>query len=363
MLTKNILIVSTVPFDSSGIITVIMNYYRFMDRSNLKFHFITPKIYQDKYIKEIRSNGDEITEIGSRKNVLRYIMRLNKYIKKNKIDIIHVHGNSSTMSIELLISKLNKIKIRIAHSHNSTSKYKIAHYLLKPLFNRFFNIALACSEDAGRWVFGRKKFTVLNNGIDLAKYKFSQEDRQTVRESYKISQNDVVLLHVGLFNYQKNQYYILNILSSMNKKIDYKMIFVGEGPDYEKTKSKVIELELQNRVIFVGRHYDISKYYSAADIFLLPSRFEGFPLVLIEAQANGLKCLVSNLVTLKANLTGDLTYLPIDKNYDLWIDQFHKSQSDRFQKSSINQIAIRNEGYEISDISSKLRNIYNGVND
>lgn len=355
-----VLVVSTVPMGSSGITSVIMNYYRAMNREDITFCFAAPSIKLSSLKNEITINGDSFIELGSRQDILKYSYKLHKFIKKNKFNVVHVHGNSSTMAIELFISFINKIKLRIAHSHNSTSKYKLLNFLLKPIFYLLYNKPLACSRESGKWLYGKKHFIVINNGIDLSKYIYSEEKRAIIREQLNIKDDDLVLIHIGFFNYQKNHEFLLGVMEHALRNKPVKMILISDGPLYANILERAAELNIKDNIFFMGRQSDIQGYLSASDIFLLPSRFEGFPLILVEAQANGIDCIVSDRITINTNISNKVKYLPIDEGYTIWSNEITKKPTDRVTNSILNQELITENGYNIALIADNLRKIYLG---
>ena len=204
-----VLIVNTTPFGPGGITTVILSYYKNMN-SDMDFDFVAindkmPEMYANVF----KTGGSNVYCLHRKKNIFTYILGLYKLCKKNKYDVIHVHGNSGTMIIEMLIAYMCDVPKRIAHCHNVEHGHRILNRILNPIFRKQYSVALACSQNAGIWLFGENKFTVLKNAILLNDYKFNISIRDKARKELGIESEDIVIGHVGYFNEQKNQRYIV----------------------------------------------------------------------------------------------------------------------------------------------------------
>ena len=270
-----------------------------------------------------------------------------------------MNGNSTTMAIELFAAKLAKIKLRIAHSHNTKTEHSFTNKLLRPLFNYSVNGRLACNEAAGKWLFKRKKFIIVRNGIDLNKYKYSLEQRKKIRKELDIKPNQKLLGHVGYFNYQKNQIFLVHVLKKLPN--DYKLIFIGEGNDLKNVNAEVDKHNLKDRVIFTGNVTNVPDYLSAMDLFLLPSRFEGQPFVLIESSASGLRNIISDNVSVETNICKNNTYVNLT-DIGAWISAIKKvTLSDREERSLKYSSILEYKGYNSRKNAYKLLNFYKNI--
>ena len=201
----NVLQIVNANFGYDGISTVAKSYYRNISRNDFKVDFLTINHGDLDFEKEVISKGNRFICLEMRnKNPFKYMHELRKVIKSNNYDIIHVHGNSATMFIDLFPAKQEKVRCRIAHSHNTKCDHSIIHKILYPLFKRVYTVGFACSEDAGKFLFEDNAFQVINNGIDCEKYKFNNSVRQSIREKYKLS-SKIVIGNIGRLTYQKNQ--------------------------------------------------------------------------------------------------------------------------------------------------------------
>lgn len=356
---KKILIINTNIFDRNGMSTVVMNYYEYMDRSNLSFDFIVNDYMDEDYKNYISRHGDNVYLFKNRKkNPMQYILQIKNIIKRNDYDVIHIHGNSSTVCAEIFAIKTSNIRAKvILHAHGVRTDHPFIHKIFLKYINRNIDVALAASEKAGEFLFKDfNEFTVIPNGIDVNKFKFNSEDRKRIRNKYSFNEKDKVLLHVGAFNGAKNQSFLIEMFNELLK-IDnsYRLILIGDGELKNKKVSQVKKLNLDKRIKFLGEISDISPYYSASDVFLFPSNYEAFGIVALEAQANGLPCLVSDRLPTVVKLTNNLQFLKIGENQiNTWIEFILKSKRD----DNVDYKAWSENGYEISTVAEKIRRIY-----
>ena len=200
----------------NGISTVIMNYCRHLDKDKFEITIFSGPPVVEQYSKECEKLGIKIIETPPKKsgNPLKYYMFLLKNINKKKYDIVHIHGNSATITIELFITLLKGINNRIAHCHNTQCDSFKVHKTLKPILKKIYTHGFACSKEAGEWMFGNKPFEVLPNGFITEKFKFNKEKRDKVRKKLKI-EDKFVIGHVGMFNDQKNHPFILKVFENV----------------------------------------------------------------------------------------------------------------------------------------------------
>lgn len=353
-----ILTVSTVRIYANGITSVILNYLNNIDKTDIETDFVAINEISDEHRVALTQFGGSVFHIPRKKNPLKYMWQLFKVLKKGKYDIIHIHGNSATMAFELLPAFFAGVKVRIVHSHNTTCSHMKMHKLLKPLFNALYTHGFACGEDAGRWLFGKKDFTVLNNGIELSKYKFDENIRREYRE--KLSAGDMVVLgHIGNFIAQKNHEFLIDSFAELLKRDkNYMLVLFSDGELFEKIQQKAYDLGISENMCFMGKSSEIAQYLQAMDMFLLPSHHEGLPVVLVEAQASGLNCLVSDKVAREANLSEQMIYLPID-DAKVWAEAIEKTEpTDRAENCKKWQQKIADKGYDIKANADKMKQLY-----
>ena len=342
-----ILLVNTVSLEENGISTFIINMAEKLVEKNINVTILAHNIVNYKLINRINRIGIYLKELpGRMANPFRYFIKLKKYLLSNNFDIIHVNGNSTTMAIELLAAKIAGIKVRIAHSHNTVTDHRVVNKILYPLFNYVVNGRLACNKAAGKWLFKNKSFDVINNGIDLKKYRCNTNLRKQIRDKYNISSTDYLIGHVGRFNRQKNQKFLVELMPLLN--IKYKLILIGDGINYEDIKKLIKLKHLEKRIILTGAISNVNEYLSAMDIFVLPSFFEGEPFTLIEAMANGLKIFASDKIPKETNILNMITYLPLNMN--VWKSHIvnYKKDCYRGDLSKENQVRLRLKGFDLN---------------
>jgi len=333
-----------------------------MNKDGIYTDFVVINEISNEYRKELEGYGSSIYCFSKKKNPLNYIKQINDLLSTNHYDVIHVHGNSALMVIEASLAKNNKIPVRIVHSHNTTCTHTIIHKMLYPLFARSYTKGLACGRDAGKWLFHGNEFEVLVNGIDLEKFRFNYSVRKDYRKKLGVEEGEVLIGHVGNFVKQKNHEFLIDIFMELHKKDSrFKLLLVSDGVLLERIKDKVSCLGLTDAVIFYGKSTHVQNLYQAMDIFVLPSLNEGLPIVLIEAQASGVKCFVSETVTKEVKMTDLVEFLPIINPTD-WLNSilpiFMDKQDDRMKRCLDAQKDISSCGYDIKQNADKLRNIY-----
>jgi glycosyltransferase EpsF len=279
-------------------------------------------------------------------------------------DVMHIH-TSIQSGIALCVAKSSKISKRVCHAHTNSiqrSTSKISKIFLTPLFRYLIHIAatdrVACSDMAGKFLYKKDKFEILKNGIDLQKFeKITDEEVSILRSTLSNDGKYYLVGHVGRFSDMKNQDFILKIASKFKNK-NIKFIFVGDGDNFEIIKNKAVESNIN--VEFLGRRDDIPVIMSAIDLLLLPSLpGEGFPVTLVEAQATGCPCVVSNNVTAEADLGMGLVQF-----YDLdderaWENYIDKTPNLRkLRKESIE--CVRTLEFDKKTVALNWMKVYNG---
>ena len=357
-----VLIITTVRFRFNGITSVIMNYYRNMDKTDMTMDFVVPNEISNEYREEIENNNSRIYKINRKGNIPEYMMELYQLMKNNGYDIVHIHGNSSTMLIELIPAVLAHIPVRMVHSHNTTCSHLWLHRLLLPVFNKCYTEGLACGYDAGKWLYGEKPFFELKNGIDLQNYKYNEEVRKVYRKKIN-AEEKIVIGHVGNFIEQKNHEFLIDAFASLIKENgNYLLLLISDGFLLEQMQKKAIQLGIEGNILFLGKTMEVPQYMQAMDLFVLPSLHEGLPVVLIEAQAEGLPCIVSKNVSAESDITHTLDFEEIDDTRK-WVDKIlYKSVNckaeNRTERCKKNQELITEAGYNVCKNAKDLKHLY-----
>ncbi len=347
-----------------GAETLIMNLYRNMDRSKVQFDFLTCK--EGVFDKEIMQMGGNVhripyvTESGHRK----YVRDLELFFKEHKeYKIVHSHLDKMSGFVLRSAKKAN-IPIRIAHSHNTMSeggflsrayKWYAGNYVTSSATHLY-----ACSQAAAKWLYKHhsEKATLLNNGIETDRFRFSANTRNIVRKELNIKQDTFVLGHVGRFAHQKNHDFLIDVFAGIHQKIPNScLLLAGDGPLKQKIMGKVYQLKLEKKVYFLGVREDIHNLLQAFDMFVFPSLHEGLPVTLIEAQGAGLPCLISNEITQEVDMGLNLVqYLPLSDKY-IWMKKMidlGKKQPRR----EVYQEALSKKGYDIRKTAELTQNSY-----
>ena len=285
----------------AGLETMLMNYYRNIDREKIQFDFLTHRPERSDYDDEIESLGGKIYYAPRLypQNYPAYFSYMKDFFKKHpEYQIMHSHIDSMSY-LPLLAGKKAGVPVRIAHSHN-TSIDKDFKYPLKQYF-RFritsaANHYLACGEEAGKYLFGNKEFKVIPNAVDASKFYFNESVRQNKRKELGYTK-EFVVGHVGRISYQKNHKFLIEVFNELQKlETNAVLMLVGVGEKEPEIREQVKRLKLEEKVRFLGNRSDVNELYQAMDVFVLPSLFEGIPVVGIEAQFADLPCIFSDKI-------------------------------------------------------------------
>ena len=358
-----VLVVNTVAFTSNGISSIILNTSLWMNRAGIELDFAASGNSDAYYVEKFKQMGTSLYTFN-KANPVKYIASLFHLMRNRKYDIVHVHGNSAMMTPVLIAALLAGIPVRIVHSHNTQTNHPIMHRLLYPLFSSLYTQAVACGHKAGEWLFHKKPFVVLNNGIDMTKYKFCAAKRARMREEYRCA-DDTVYIHVGRFNANKNHVFLINVFDDLLRiKPNSKLILVGTGDLYNIIVRCIKEKKLMQHIICVGETDRVAELLMMADCFVLPSVCEGLPVVLIEAQASGLPCYVSDHVPIESDKTNSLKFLEINTVQDIhtWVQNLSQVSAEtdakRMVKSQTNIELLQRAGYDIRQVAKRLRDLY-----
>ena len=261
-----LMMVLTVRFGKNGITNNVMNYIARLDPARIRCDLVCPNEPGEEARKAVSRTGGEVFLLGGRnRNTPAYMMKLSQIVRKRGEEIVHAHGNSATLAAEMLAAKRGGAKIRIPHSHNTTCKMKAADKLLRGIFYSSYTHAIACSGAAGDWLYPHRKYVVLNNAIDAERFRFDPAARSQSRERLGIESDTTVFLHIGAFNEQKNQAFLLEAFSLLpNRNGMYKLLLVGDGERRVTCEARAEALGISRRAIFLGLRDDIPALLSAA---------------------------------------------------------------------------------------------------
>lgn len=345
--------------DRAGLETMLMNYYRNIDRSQVQFDFMTHRSVEGAYNKEILEMGGRIFQAPRLypQNYPKYFSFMKQFFQDHPEYKI-VHSHIDTMSaFPLLAAKKAGIPNRIGHSHSSKldmdAKLPIK-YAAKLMMPHVANIYCACGEIAGKFMYGNRDIQIIHNAIDIKKFDFDEKKRNAVRSKLGI-EGKFVIGHVGRFYYVKNQSFLLDVVKEIKKKRpNVVLLLIGKGEDEDKLRSKVEELDLKENVIFLIDRSDVDELYQAMDVFVMPSIFEGLPVVGVEAQANRLPCLFSDNISKEVLLTDTAEMMDIHLPPETWADKI----LDMNRGDNTNQEQLRQKGYDVEVEAMRLMKWY-----
>lgn len=354
-----------------GVESVVMNYYKNIDREQVQFDFIVHYNNKVDISNDVEALGGKVYKITPyNENIFSFMKSIYKIVKNNNYKIVHSH--MTTLSFfSLFPAWLAGAKIRIMHGHSTTVKSEwkrnILKLLLRPLSQCVANKYWACSRLVASWLYGKnnKKIHIINNAIVLKNFSYSLNLRNKYRKLLNI--NDAFVIgHVGRFAYQKNHEFLIKFFRRLldKKKGNFILLLIGDGPLREESLNLIKNLNLDNHVIYLGLRDDLSRLYNVMDILCLPSRYEGLPVVAIEAQSNGLPIIMSNAVTDEAILVPEIAVrLGIENNdIDNWIEKIYEFQQEN--KRGINTTYRLNDcGYNIKHEANRMLLLYKGYYD
>jgi glycosyltransferase involved in cell wall biosynthesis len=353
---KNILIISTAGLGLGGITVFMLNTIERLP--NFNFDIVVSGYYEDKTIQIFRELGCNIIMCPPRKKEpFKYFMHLLKCVSKRHYDTIHIHGNSASMLFECVIAKYGRIPCRIVHSHNTTCEHKTMHRFLNFFFKKgsAYTVALACSQLSGDWLFGKDNFEVIPNAIDVKKYAFNASVRKEVRTEWGINEDILVVGHVGNFNEQKNHDFLIDVFYEIQNTRKAVLLLIGIGELYDSIQKKVAQLGIIESVRFMGRQTNMPQIYQGIDIIVFPSRWEGFPFVMIEAQAASIPCLVSNRISDEVKIADAYKAIPLEKTAYEW---FKEIELLLFQSKRTDPICQKMTTYSITNTIERLQFYY-----
>lgn len=344
-----------------GVENMIMNLYRRMDQEKIKFDFIVHGQEIGSYEEEIKKSGGKIFHVRTKKeSFFGNLADIEKVVRENNYNIIHVHQDAMSM-FALKAAKKAGAKARIAHAHaTSMPPSKIFSYIYKYAIKRTTKYAahkFACSKASAKYLFNGDiaETNYLYNGIEIEKFTFSKEVRSKVREENGWNDKFVVG-QVANFIHPKNQMHTLNVFAEIVKtREDSVLVFCGEGSDLAECKKRAKELNVEDKVCFLGSVDNVNDFMQAMDVLLLPSFYEGFPVTLVEAQCMGLPCLVSDTITEECKLTDKILYLSLEKPTRKWANEAIML-SEMAREDCSNE--VQKKGFDIKQVANWLEDFY-----
>ncbi len=340
-----------------GAETMIMNIFRSIDRNKIEFDFFLSGNKNGYYEKEAIELGANIYNMGKRrKKPLKYIIELYKYIKKNKYEIIHIHATDARDGLAAVVAFFAGAKYRFLYSHNTAGQSKFKQRIMRILFMPFVNKPQACSKAAGLWMFGKKKFEIIPLPILCDKCIYDKEMNSNFKRDNNLYDCKIIG-NIGRYQKQKNHIRLLEIFSEIIKKdSSYRLVLIGDGILKNEIDNKILELGLNGYVYQLGQLNFACSKMSIFDCLLFPSLYEGFPTVLLEAQANGLPIIASSTITPDIKLTDLVCFENLSSSNDEWIKYIFNLKRDESKCIEYNKVI--SSIYDISKVSNLFAEIY-----
>lgn len=350
--------------DAGGISAVVLNYYRFIDRTKIHFDIALTVPEAGQNAHALQELGAQIHFLPLKSHGLRTFQNaLADLLQKGKYDALHVH-ESETCYVALAVAKKLGIRCRVAHAH-ITSPWEGIKGELRRLSGCLLNYhyasrVIGCGQLAGERIFGkcnmkREKAMVLPNAVDTQKFAYDEEIRRMVREELAVEDKFIVGM-VGRLADQKNYPFALEIMAKLRRVMpDAILVVAGNGPDEELIQEKIRQLNLDDSVMMLGRRSDVAQLYQGFDLFLMPSLYEGFPVAAVEALSSGLPALLSDKITGELGTFSAVEYLSLN-DVNIWVSAIAKQRKcfDRFTQ----QQEVLEYGFDIRDTVQMLETVY-----
>lgn len=368
---KRILEINVDDKNEGGVFSLIKNVITHCENTTMKIDICSiEKFEKERNKRIIEDTGSKIYYVGYEEN--KFVKQIKCFrnecvlLSNRKYDVVHIHADTANkLLVSGLAAKRIGIKRIILHSHSSgvdgnhRQVKLIFHTMCKPFLRWIGTQFVACSDLASTWMFGKRIQTqIITNGIDLNKFRYDESKRFIEREKLGIK-DEILIGHVGRFEYQKNHEFLLRVFKLFcESNVEGKLLLIGKGSKMDEIQKMAKDLGIYDRVIFYGHSNNVEALLQAMDIFLLPSRFEGLPIVGVEAQAAGLPIIFSSNITLEAKLASNVKYLPIDSCYiGEWesnIEELIKRNLDR----SLGYTLLKEKKFDISDTINELTKLY-----
>lgn len=350
--------------NQGGMESYIMAIYRNCDRSRIQFDFLNFHTFEIAYADEIRELGGNIYYIPMKSvdykghyDALEDVFSHNQYVG------VYYQCMHKLVSLDVFkYAKKYDVPKRVMHAHTTKSAkesltHRIREVLVEMNLHRYVTDFFACSKEAGEWLFGNKKFEIIKNSIDTEIFYYNRKTREEIRKELGIS-DKFVIGTVGRLAEVKNTGFIMDTFKKLHdKNPNTAFLHVGGGPLMEELCVKRKDENLEDAYLLPGAKNNVADYMNAMDVFVLPSLQEGFPIVLLEAQATGLPCVIADHITPTCDLTGNISFVSIEHGVDPWVEEITKYQNQD-RKTGVSQ--IKSAGYDVQVVSKQIQNFFVG---
>ena len=339
----------------------IMNTFRAFPKDKYHFSFIC---YDETiaYQEELDKAGTNIIHVpGRNKGIVNFRKSLDCLFKENHYDIVWANKTTLSSCEILQLAKKNGVPLRIVHSHSSSNMGGkltfILHHINKVFITRWANELFACSDTAAKWFFGNKPCIQIKNGIDVEKFRFNYEKRLEIRKILGLDES-LVIGHIGRFSNEKNHKKLINVFMQIYKKNNSaKLVLCGDGEERDNIVQQIHRLGLDDSVLLLGVVNNVNEILQGVDVVVMPSLFEGLPFALLEAQAAGLPCVVSNTVSKESDVLNWNKFLPLTETDTYWADEIlGVDTSIEKRKSAADR--MRENGYDVHETVHQIESVF-----
>lgn len=345
-----------------GVETLIMNLYRNINRNKIQFDFIVHGNIIGHYEIEIKELGGIIYHVTPKKdNFIKNIKEVENIIKVNNYKIVHVHQDAMSM-FALKAAYKSGAEVRIAHAHSTSMPPsvigKIIYFYAIRNICKYLTHKFSCSIESAKYLFNNNIEDVIyiNNGVETSKFMYNESKRQNIRNTYEWN-NKFIVGHIGNFLYPKNHMFVIEIfLKILEKESNAELILCGTGEMMDLIVEQTIKFNIQNKVSFMGNVSNIYELMQGMDCAILPSFYEGFPVVTVEAQCSDLPIFVSDNITKETQITNAISYISLQDSSKKWADIILEKSSS-YKRQNMSDVII-DSGFDISNIAKKLENLY-----
>lgn len=347
-------------FNYGGAETFVINLYRNIDREKIQFDVLIRDSFNPQ-IEEFEKLGGKVYKIAQfPKQIIKNIVQCKRFFKEKacKYDAIHIHANALIYIFPILYARKYNCKNIILHSHNTKSKSVSFLHEINRIWLKKVDICLACGIDAGKWMFGERPFQVINNGIDAERYCFQYIVSKNKRQELGFAEDDFVIGHVGRFAAQKNHKFLIDIFECVHK-LDpkAKLLLIGNGELKSEVEKLLKDKGLLQETVFLSNRTDVPELLQAMDVFLFPSLYEGLSIALIEAQATGLPCLISNTIDPRSAICEQVKILSLEQSAEEWAQEL-ENQKKIVENRARAILDIDKSGYNIKNTARMMEKIY-----
>lgn len=371
MAQKTRLLLSVGSLGMGGTEIFVMNLFRNLDKTQFQVDFVVYDSDRLEFYEEVRNAGSAVFFCtGSAKNsivrLIQEMYRTFQVLQRGKYDVMHCHSCSFKGlfwgAIPGFLARHTKV---IAHAHSTgtpknTSVDRLLRRILRTCLSFLIDYGFSCSDTAGASKFTKcflksNRYYVIHNAVDTEKYCFDQEKRKKERERLGIENDSLVLGHVGRFEAEKNHAFLLEIFAQVHKQKKSNLLLIGEGSLLEEMKTRTQTMGIGDAVLFLGYQDSAAPFYQAMDCFVMPSHYEGFPFVLVEAQINGLNCVVSDVVTKSVNISDGVRFESLLASSDRWAAAVLDAGSSRMRPDQIEQVCTE---YDLKQETRRIEGLY-----